>query len=61
MKNIPANYQNKWIALSSDRANIVASGKTIKEVQKKLNSKDQDIIITYVLPFNSYYSPLCLR
>ena len=50
--------QNKWIAVSSDKLRVLASGKSIQEVEKKLEKLDvKDIVITFVPPANSYLSP----
>ena len=50
-------YQKKWVALNPERSKVIMSGPTLKEVTNKL--KDKNTIITYVLPFDGYYSPLC--
>ena len=57
IKNILFPYERKWVALSSNRSKVIMSGPNLKEVTNKL--KDKDAIITYVLPFDGYYSPLC--
>jgi len=50
------DYENKWVALSKDK--VIASGKTIQQVQKKLEKiKDKSAILLKVLPFNATYSP----
>lgn len=51
-------YEDKWVALNKGQTKVVASGSSIRMVEKKLNKqKDKDVIITYVLPFQKYYSP----
>lgn len=54
--------QNKWIAIASDKSNILASGKSIKDVEDELiKMKIDDAVITFVPPANKYISPLlCL-
>lgn len=50
--------QNKWIAVSFDKSKILASGKSIQEVEKKLGKLDaRDVVITFVPPANRYLSP----
>lgn len=50
--------QNKWIAVSSGKSKILASGKSIQEVEKKLGKLDaKDAVITFVPPANRYLSP----
>ncbi len=50
--------QNNWIAVSSDKSKILASGKSIQEVEKKLGKLDiKDAVITFVPPANRYLSP----
>lgn len=51
-------YENMWVALSSDRKRVVASGKTIKELDKKMSKiEDNEAIYTRVLPFDQFLSP----
>ena len=50
--------QNGWIAVSSDRSRVFASGKSIQEVERKLSKLDvKDVVITFVPPANRYLSP----
>lgn len=50
--------QNKWIATSSSKSKILASGNSIQEVEKKLDQLDaKDVVITFVPPANRYLSP----
>lgn len=52
-------FENKWVALTQDRKRVLASGTTIKEVDKKLkdrNFKEQSMLLR-VLPFDKTYSP----
>ena len=51
--------QNKWVAISSDRSDVLATGKSIKEVEDKLVKLSfEDAIITFVPPADKYISPL---
>lgn len=50
-------YENKWVALTSDRKKVVAAHKDLKELEKKIKHiKKGDIILSFVLPFNRTYS-----
>lgn len=50
--------QNKWIAVSSNKSKVLASGNSIQEVEKKLGKLDaKDAVITFVPPANRYLSP----
>lgn len=50
--------QNKWIAVSSDKSKVLASGNSIQEVEKKLGKLDaKGAVITFVPPANRYLSP----
>lgn len=58
IKNILTPYENKWVALSSDRKKVVTAGNTIKEVDRKLKKmKNKTAILSRVLPFDKSYSP----
>lgn len=53
-------YENKWVATSPDGRKVVASGKTIEVVTRKLNKLDikkDEAVLTKVVPFNLYLSP----
>lgn len=56
-KTLLAN-QNKWIAVSSGGSKILASGKSIQEVEGKLGKLNaKDVVLTFVPPANRYLSP----
>lgn len=58
LKNPLVPFENKWVALSPDRKRVVASGATVKEVDEKLKEqKNENAILTRVLPFDKVYSP----
>jgi hypothetical protein len=62
MKKIIRNplipFENKWVALTTDRKKVVASGRTIKELDKNLiKQKIKDVVLTKVLPFDQALSP----
>jgi len=45
-------YEDKWVALNKDQSKVIASGASIKIVEKKLSKQNnKDVFITYVLPF----------
>lgn len=50
-------YENQWVAVST-KNEVIAAGKTINIVQKKLGKlKNKSATLLKVLPFNSSYSP----
>lgn len=55
-----AKHENQYIATSSDSDTVLASGKTIKEVEKKLEkNRIKEAIIGFIPPINKAVSPLC--
>jgi hypothetical protein len=51
-------YQNKWVALTEDRKKVVASDLDVKKLTEKLaKMRKKDVILTYVIPMDKYYSP----
>lgn len=58
-----AKYSNNYIALTLERTSIVASGKTIQDIENKLKelnlSQDENIVIEFVEPTDMYISPSC--
>lgn len=55
-----ALYSDQYIALTQDRVKIIASGKTIKELEGKLKKMNvKNVIIHYVSPIDAYLSPVC--
>lgn len=53
-------YANQWVGLTKDRSKIIASGKTLLDVNKQLEKlKIKDAIVTYILPADHYIAPLC--
>lgn len=52
------SYENQWVALIENQSKVIASGASIKILEKKLkNLKEKNIVLSYILPFNRYYSP----
>jgi predicted RNase H-like HicB family nuclease len=57
--DILASHEKQWIALSPDRTQVFAAGKSLQEVNERIKDKT-DAIVTYVLPQDGFYAPLCL-
>ena len=58
IQNPLINYENMWVALTSDRKTVVTSGRSYKEVDKKLKKmKKEDVILAFVPPFDTFLSP----
>ncbi len=58
IQNPLINYENKWVALTPDRKTVIAAGRSYKEVDKKLKKmKQEDVILTFVPPFDTFLSP----
>lgn len=53
-------YANQWVGLTANRSKVIASGKTILDVNQQLRKlKIKDAIVTYILPSDQYVAPLC--
>lgn len=53
-------YANQWVGLTANRTSVIASGKSIIDVNKQLEKLNvKDAVITYVLPSDQYVAPLC--
>ncbi len=53
-------YASQWVGLNPSRSKIIASGKSLIEVNEQLKKlKIKDAIITYVMPPDYYVAPLC--
>lgn len=53
-------HTERWIATKDDHPNILASGSSIEEVEKKLKKqKIKEATLTYITPPDKYISPLC--
>lgn len=56
--DILAAYENKWVALSADFSRVLASGRSLKEVDGKLTgSERREAVFHKVLPFDAAYVP----
>jgi hypothetical protein len=57
-------YVDKWVAVTSDYSELVASGNSISEVEKKLETTKYNLdslVITYITSPDKFLSPTCLR
>jgi len=53
-------YSKKWVAISKDGKKILASGTDMKTVIENLGEHNPDeVTLTYVIPPNGFYAPLC--
>lgn len=53
-------YSDKYVAYVGKFLNIIASGDTMADVERKLISKKiKDATITYIPPSNKSFSPIC--
>lgn len=53
-------YSDKYVAYVGKFLNIIASGNTMNEVEKKLlNKKIKDATITYIPPKDKAFTPIC--
>ena len=51
-------FENQWVLLAPDRSKVIASGATIKKLNKKLDKvESRDAICTKVLSFDRVFSP----
>ncbi len=58
LSNILVSYVNKWVALTADRKEVVASAKDLKQLDMKVKkAKFKDVIYHFVLPFDKSFSP----
>lgn len=53
-------YETSWVAWTSDRSSVLASGSSVVDVMNQLDKKEQkSVIIEYILPISSFYVPAC--
>lgn len=50
-------YENKWVALSEDKREILGSGKSLKEAKKAAEKRGKKYLFLKVLPFNTSFVP----
>lgn len=56
--DILLKHSDEYIAYIGDRFNVLASGKTIKEVETELKKKKiLEAVITYIPPLGKSFSP----
>lgn len=47
------NYENKWVALTTDRKKVLAAGDTIPELEKRVKGmSSKEFVFTWVPPFD---------
>ena len=52
-----AKYGNQYIALPTDSSRIITAGKTIEELEKKLNKLNiKDAVIRYIAPLDKFFT-----
>lgn len=50
-------YENKWVALTPDGTRVLASGISLKTVDKKLRASKKRGVLTYVPSFDTRLVP----
>lgn len=51
------NFSSGWVAITSDYKNVVASGKTLKEVTEEVEKQNRDDVI--LVPASKNYRGYC--
>lgn len=57
--DILSRHEKQWVALSPDRTRMLAAGASLQEVSEQIKDT-KDAVVTYVLPQDGFYAPLCL-
>jgi hypothetical protein len=62
IKNPLIKFENKWVALRPDGDEVVESGNSLNDLEKKLAAVgvgvgDKSVVLTKVLPFDVAYCP----
>ena len=61
LSSILKPYENKWVALSSDRKAVIASGETLEETASKIDSSIKNkVAFSKVLPLGTNLAPSSL-
>ena len=51
-------HEHTWVALAPDYSRVIASGKSISEVDRQLGQKEKRTVVYHkVLPFTAAYAP----
>lgn len=53
IKNLEKTHENKWVALSVDRRNVLGSSTTLEALKKKVG--DAKVVYTRILPANTFF------
>lgn len=58
-KNILSKYENKWVALTADRKQVLASDKNLKKLHEKVEKlkTKKKIVLTWVPSFDATLAP----
>lgn len=57
IKNPLLNYENKWVAMTTDYSKVIESANKPEELEKKLiKQKIKNVVLLKVSPFK-YFSP----
>ena len=51
-------YENKWVALSEDKKEVLGSGNSLKEAEREAEKKSKSFIFLKVPSFNISYVPV---
>ena len=54
------NYENKWVALSSDRKEVLAAADSVKQLEKKAKKLKSKVVFTWVPPFDRVLAPYAI-
>lgn len=56
--NPMVNYENQWVALSSDNKKILAASKNLEDLDKEIKKiKNLKFTVIKILPFNTVLAP----
>ncbi len=58
ISNLGTEYPNKWVALLAETGEVVASGKSLKEVQKEVSTDKKNLTFLLVLSNEFSFAPL---
>lgn len=51
------NYENKWVAISSDSKEVLAAADSVKQLEKKAKRLKAKVVFTWVPPFDQHLAP----
>jgi len=50
LRDLLKSFENKWVALSPDESEVLASGKTMQETESKINPADIEKVLFMKVP-----------